>query len=63
MNKIWFLCNRCYKYNSLEATPYLVDYYQDLETSYCPTCDEEESCEIRIGIRPLKPLSIDFLYE
>lgn len=58
--KIWFLCNRCYQYNWLTATKYLVNYYEDLETAYCPTCDDEESCEIRIGKKPIRPIFYKF---
>lgn len=50
--KIWFYCYECKKYNWLEATKYLLSYYDGVETSYCPTCDDETMCEYEVGKKP-----------
>ena len=52
---IWFLCNTCYKYNSLPATKEQLDYYDGMDCSYCPNCDDEEPCDIAVGYKPPKP--------
>ena len=59
--KIYFLCNTCWKYNSLPATKELLDYYDGLDCSYCPNCDDEEPCDIAVGYKPVKPLGYQFL--
>ena len=53
MKKIWFYCWECRKYNWIEATPYLLKYYDGVDSSYCPHCDDETQASVAIGKKPL----------
>lgn len=51
--KIWFYCYECHKYNWVQADKHNLDYYDGVETSYCPHCDDETMCEYEIDRKPV----------
>ena len=58
--KIYFLCYKCFKYNSVNATKENLDWYDGIgdDITYCPTCDDEQPCIMDIGRKPPMPLTV-----
>ena len=54
--KIWFYCWNCGKYNWIDATKDTLAWYDGVETSYCPHCDDETPCDYDIDVRPIGSL-------
>ena len=52
IKKIWFICLKCRKFNWVEASKHNLSYYEGVETSYCPHCDDETMCEYDVDKKP-----------
>jgi hypothetical protein len=58
VNKIWFYCWECQKYNWVEANKDTLRWYDGLgdDCSYCPHCDDETPSSMEINQRPVGSL-------